>query len=62
MTRDLLPHELEERQKQLRASRGPGYTFWCTSCGVLKLINGRRKINGAWCCPICAKEKENEPA
>jgi len=44
---------LLEREKQLRASRGPTFTFMCAGAHPAS-ITGRKRINKRWWCAACA--------
>ena len=51
-----------ERETHQRASLGPKPTFFCRTCGQLRMIVGRGKLvkGGPWCCAIClAKHQES---
>jgi hypothetical protein len=51
-----------EREGHDSASRGPKPTFFCRTCGQLRMIVGRGKLvkGGPWCCAIClAKSQES---
>lgn len=46
----------QERERNLRAAKAPGDTFFCALCKNLKSIFGRRKLAAGWCCAGCVKE------
>ena len=53
---------LEDRERQLRASKAPGNTFKCGKCGQCKGLLGRKKlrVDGrriVYQCKQCAAEK-----
>ena len=58
--RDPENYVMLERAQQLNASRGPGKTFYCKRCNLLKQIMGRRKRGKEWVCGTCVEGEKNE--